>query len=79
MQKFIWKNAGSEYFTEVADRFFGCVSYVGNDMYGNEMYQASAHDKESKKELETSKYGLPFAYKGDAMESVEKAIRRAMK
>lgn len=56
------------------DRFIGCVEYIGEDLHKNQMWSASLFDKETRRPVPVSEYGLPF----NSMESAKEAILRAI-
>lgn len=71
--KFKWIESSEGKCVQVADRYIGYVVYVGEDLHGNKIYDASVYDKATRAVLMAREYN----YTTDAIKSVERAIRRA--
>lgn len=76
--RFKWQKDGDEKVLEVADRFMGVVSYVGEDMYGNKMFDAVAFDNEKQERLSFGRMTATFTYEDEAKKAIEMAIKKAM-
>ena len=73
--QFKWIESSEGRCVQVADKYIGYVVFVGEDLHGNKIYDASAYDKATREVLVCKE----FNYMEDAVNAVEKAIRRAMK
>lgn len=70
--QFKWIESSEGKCVQVADRYIGYVVYVGEDLHGNKVYDASAYDKTTRAVLTAGEYN----YTTDAIKAVERAIRR---
>lgn len=57
------------------DRYCGSIEFVGYDMFGNSMWEASMFDKETFERVPVSEYGTPFT----SVESAKRAMMIATK
>ena len=58
------------------DKFFAGIEYIGVDLHGNQMWDASLFSKESGKPIPVSTYGIPFTSVSAAKEAIIKAINK---
>ena len=56
------------------DKFFTGIEYVGVDLHGNPMWDASLFNKESGKPIPVNEWGLPYT----SVEGAKEAIRRTI-
>lgn len=73
--KFKWIESSEGKCVQVDEKYIGYVVFVGEDLHGNKIYDATAYDKASRERLVCREYN----YIEDAINAVETAIRRAIR
>lgn len=73
--QFKWIESSEGKSVQVDDKYIGYVVFVGEDLHGNKIYDATAYDKASRERLISKEYN----YMEDGIKAVETAIRRATK